>query len=334
MLTIHRKTDQIIAKVLMRKEVNYVFLDFEGESFYQFAMALFMEAGHVFTSTPEYNNHSAERFAYFDNKSDASLSPTERALLKRFNNVSRLFTVNDCAFFSINLFSTRSERSELAHNIHIMLHPLVDTKGTICAFRFEDEVMLSFMGFGYHCILSDWYPMFDPYDELLHRLDIVNMSINSGREYFEDLIYNLAREYYIVRENASAFTLLPIDALTRLDRDEITREDLDEIIREEVFAAYKQYGDDYIEYDESAPTRNNDISSDLDLMLLDMDMEEDDNPFGEEIEEDDIDSDEEENLDRDDYEFSDVDPEVFRDPTLLVKLLKRQAQEDRDSSSQ
>ena len=29
-------------------------LDFEGESFYRFALYLFMEAGHIFTSTPEY----------------------------------------------------------------------------------------------------------------------------------------------------------------------------------------------------------------------------------------------------------------------------------------
>lgn len=311
-----------------------MFLYFEGESFYQFAMALFMEAGHVFTSTPEYHNHSAERFAYFDNKTDASFSPMERALLKRFNNVSRLFTVNECVFLSVNLLTVRSERSVLAHKVHVMLHPIVETKGTICIFRFEDEVMLSFMGFGYHCILSDWYPMFDPYDKLLHRLDIINMSINSAHEYFDDLIYSLAREYYKVGENTSAFTLLPIDALTRLERDEIGRDDLNEIIREEMSAANKQYGDDYIDYDESVPVGSNDISSDLDLMLLDMDMEDNDNPFGEEIEEDDIDSEEKGILVRDEYEFDNVDPEVFRDPTLLVKMLKRQMQEDRDLSSQ
>jgi hypothetical protein len=88
-----------------------------------------------------------------------------------------------------------------------------------------------------------------------------------------------------------------------------------------MFAAYRQYGDDYVEYDESAPTRREDIGSDLDLMLLDMDMENDDNPFGEDIEDDDFGSDEDDFLTRDEYEFADVDPEVFKDPTLLVKLL-------------
>lgn len=302
-----------------------MFLDYGGESFYQFAMALFTEAGHVFTSTPEYYNHSAERFAYFDNKADVSLSSADRALMKRFNNVSRLFTANKCAFFSINLVALCSERSELAHNIHTMLHPLVDADGTIFLFRFEDEVMLSFLGFGYRCILSDWYSMFDPFDKLVQRLDIVNMNINSSREYFDDLIYSLAREYYIVGTNVSAFTVLPINALSLLDRDEISRDDLDDIIRAEMFAACREYGDDYVAYDEAVHVGNEDIGSSLDMMLLDVDME-DDNPFGEDIEDDEYNSDEEDFFTHDEYEFADVDPEVFRDPTLLVKLLKRQEQ--------
>ena len=43
-----------------------MFLDYEGEAFYQYAMSLFLKAGHVSTSTPEYCNHSAEQFVYFD----------------------------------------------------------------------------------------------------------------------------------------------------------------------------------------------------------------------------------------------------------------------------
>ena len=193
--------------------------------------------------------------------------------------------------------------------------------------------MLSFIGFGYRCILSDWYPMFDPYDKLIHRLDITNMGINSGREYFDDFVYNLARGYYIFGTNASPFAVLPINALSQLDRDEISRDDLDEIIRNEMFAIYRQYGDDYVEYNESAPTRSEDIGSDIDLMLLDMDMEDDDNPFGEDIEDDDFGSDEDDFLTRDEYEFADIDPEVFRDPTLLVKLLKSQERSSSDTIS-
>ena len=68
-------------------------------------------------------------------------------------------------------------------------------------------------------------------------------------------------------------------------------------------------------------------------MLLDMDMEDDDNPFGEDIEDDDFGSDEDDFLTRDEYEFADIDPEVFRDPTLLVKLLKSQERSSSDTIS-
>lgn len=53
-------------------------------------------------------------------------------------------------------------------------------------------------------------------------------------------------------------------------------------------------------------------------MLLEMD-EDEENPFEEEIEpEDDVDEDE-----HDEYEFDEVDPEIFKDPTLLVKWLNK-----------
>ena len=62
-------------------------------------------------------------------------------------------------------------------------------------------------------------------------------------------------------------------------------------------------------------------------MLLNLD-DEPDASFGEDSEEDDFDEDElfdveQEDVDHDEYEFDNVDPEVFKDPTLLVKWLKK-----------
>ncbi len=63
-------------------------------------------------------------------------------------------------------------------------------------------------------------------------------------------------------------------------------------------------------------------------MILEMD-DESDNPFGEDVEnEDDIDAEDllnedSDNEERDEYEFDDVDPEIFRDPTKLVKWLNK-----------
>ena len=98
----------------------------------------------------------------------------------------------------------------------------------------------------------------------------------------------------------------------------------------QVTAAERTYGDDYVDYDEEIrpSTNSSDISADLDMMLLEMDMESD-NLFYEddddtESEDDDFEETEEsEESEPDFYEYEDVDPEIFRDPTLMVKWLNK-----------
>lgn len=307
-------------------------LECDSERFYEFAMELFMNAGHTSASEPEFANHSPEQFVYLDNESDISLSKEQRLSLGLFNNVSRLFTVNDCAFFSINLVSLQSQRSQIAHDVHTMIHPIVGQNATICLFRYENGIMLTFMGYGKLCILSDWYSMDDDYDILHNKLDISNMSITTDEDYFADFVYIFARSYYICDQNPPAYTLLPIDFLSHYGIGESDRKELDQYIKELLKAAEREYGDDYVEYDETSliVINSEDISIDFDLMLLEMSTE-DDNPFGEELDLEDGDYDGEENADEhvehDKYEYDDVDPEIFRDPTLMVKWLIKQDNE-------
>ena len=303
-------------------------LDYNGEVFYKYAMDLFYKAGHVFTSTPEFFNHSPEQFVYFDNRSDVALSREQRALFRVFNNVSRLFSVNDCVFFSVNLLTNRESRSQTAHDIHMMIHPITGSIGTICLFKYDDEVMMSFAGFGYRCILSDWYPMDADIDRLLERLDIANISIAQEVGYFNDMVYFLARDYYL-HAQPTTYELLPIDFISNAGIDGVDREEIDKKIEYELAAPQRNYGDDYVVYDETAVTKGEDINAELDLMLLEMD-DDNDNPFGEEIESEDDDLDEDDTFDESDedaekdfYEFDDVDPEIFRDPTLMVKWLNK-----------
>ena len=300
--------------------------DYDGYTFYKFAMDLFLKAGHVLTSLPEFSNHSPEQFVYFDGRSDVALSSEQRALFRAFANVSRLFSVNGCVFFSINLLTTKGSRSQTAHDIHMMIHPITEASGTVCIFRFNDEVMLSFAGFGYRCILSDWYPMEDDFDRLLGKLDIANISVTRESDYFNDMIYSLARDYYL-HNQPTTYELLPIDFILNAGIDGVDREEVDRQIEYELTAPQRFYGDDYVEYDESSFSKGEDINAELDLMLLEMD-DENDNPFGEEIEseDDELEDDEifeEADEDKDFYEFDDVDPEIFRDPTLMVKWLKK-----------
>ena len=301
-------------------------LDYDGENFYKYAMELFSRAGHVFTSFPEFFNHSPEQFVFFDNKSDIVLSRGQRMLFRVFSNVSRLFTVNGCAFFSINLLTAPKGRSQVAHDIHTMIHPIIGADGTICLFHYNDEVMISFVGFGYHCILSDWYSMDDDFDNLLERLDIANMSIGRGADYFSDMIFSLARYYYL-HDQPTTFELLPVDFVSSAGVDGVDRDEIDRQIEYELASPQHNYEDEYVEYDESrksAVSKREDVIAELDLMLLEMD-DDNDNPFGEEIDsgDDDTFGESDEYMERDYYEFDDVDPEIFRDPTLMVKWLNK-----------
>lgn len=300
------------------------FLEHDGESFYTYAMELFFKAGHATTSEPKFMNHSPEQFVYFDNSGEVSLSPYQRSLFKMFNNISHLFSVNECSFFSMNLLTARGNRSQSACDIHTMLHPIVGADGTICLFRFNDEVMLSFVGYGVRCILSDWYLMDDNQEQLTEKLDIANVSIKSGCDYFSDMIYTLSRQYYL-NPQPMVSELLP----SNTEFYKIDKEELNEFIAHELTTPQREYGDDYVEYDESSELQAIDISADLDLMLLEMD-DDDSNLFSEEIESSEDDDEVSEHIDffdeyeqQDEYEFDDVDPEIFRDPTLMVKWLNR-----------
>jgi len=295
-------------------------------------MELFSKSGHVATLKPEFINHSPEQFAYFDNKPDVALSREQRNLFNAFNNISRLFSVNRCVFFSINLLLSNGKRSRVAHDIHTMIHPITEADGTICLFQYDDEIMLSFAGFGIRCILSDWYPMVDDNETLLTKVDIANMSIKRSVDYFRDMVYMLARYYYLSGQ-PSTYELLPIYFIANAGLDEVGRERINQYVQDQINAPRHDYGDDYVEYDESVQPRNIDIGADLNLMLLEMD-DEDDNPFGEEIEPEEDESDDDEFFDEDSesekkdaYEYDNVDPEIFRDPTLMVKWLNRELQD-------
>ena len=301
--------------------------DEAGEKFYTYAMELLFRTGHVATLNPEFINHSPEQFAYFDNKSDIAFSHEQRTLFRTINNISRLFTANGCAFFSINLITSKSDRSQVAHDIHMMFHPIVQAEGTICLFRFDDEIMLSFTGFGLHCVLSDWYSMVDSNEALLKKLDIANISISRGVDYFLDIVYFLARQYYLSGQ-PPVLELLPFNFISRMGIENVDREEVNQYVHDQINSPQIEYGDDYVDYDDSLQALNTDIGADLDLMLLEMDDDEDDNPFGEELEPEEDFEDEEffdgdQSTESDEYEFADVDPEIFRDPTLMVKWLNK-----------
>lgn len=311
--------------------------NFSGANFYQYATDLFVETGHMAASFPEFCNHSAEEYVFLDVLQDAVFSFAQRKRLKQFGCVSKLFTVDfltgvdgineKIAFFSIVLDTDSNEKSQAAFDIHTIIHQLTEAEGTVCIFLYEESVLISIAGFGLNCVLSDWFSVYDDTDELHDRLNIGEVCLDSAKAYLASLAYNIAREYYIYPPDPvfAAQRFLPADIFTGYDSDLISREELSDIVRKELYADIYAYGDDYVEHNEKIASHGIEISDELALMMLDLD-EEDDNPFGEELEpEDDLDHDEFAEEERDDYEFEDVDPEIFKDPALMVQWLEQGA---------
>ena len=174
-----------------------------AEKFFECALALFAESGHTDATEPEFTNHSAKQFIYLDCDKNISLSRKQRDSLLLFDNISRLFTIKGISFFSLNLLVSSSERSQAAHNSHMLIQSVVNDQATICMFRLADEIILSFAGYGLTCILSDWY---SSEDKILEKLDIANMTIANNREYFFDFVSIFARQYYF-SNNAPTFTI-------------------------------------------------------------------------------------------------------------------------------
>lgn len=74
-----------------------------AEKFFDFALKLFAKAGHTDVVEPELKNHSAKQFIYFDCDKNLSLSQKQRRTINFFDNISRLFTFQEIAIFSLNL---------------------------------------------------------------------------------------------------------------------------------------------------------------------------------------------------------------------------------------
>lgn len=300
-------------------------------------MDLLFETGYCSTSIPKFVNHSSEQMAFFDTTEQVSFSENQRSLLDIFTNVSHLFTLGhepfvngdreQVAFYSLELMTNKSMRSQAAYDVHTLLHPIIGTDATVILAKHDDYVMLTLAGYGQGCILSDWYSQYADYDKLVELMHIANTSLKSVSEFFFDLIYNIARRYYIysISNDYSAYWLLPIDFLSKTEYLPIDRKEYWELIKDEINSAIYDYGDDYVDLEQSLTTDLIDVNEELELMLLDM-PDDDNNPSNEELDEDEndingnYDSDNEVVTDK--YLYDHVDPKIFDNPILMVKWLR------------
>lgn len=313
--------------------------------FYGYVAALLQESGHMVASVPVYSNHSSQEALYFDSGKDVTVSRFERNLLAAIENVSLLVElewpgiVDDLLetvhIYSITVNFPERTRSENVADIHRLLCEFWTCQHSVVFFKNKEDYIISFANTEVSHILSDWFSLNADNNDLVDRIHIANISLNSSFDYFSDLIYAVARRYYVypISFEEASLCMIPsnflmpcVDALKSITKDEIETMILNNMRHFE-----NVYGDDYVEAIYEGLTglhRYHNLSDEIERISFELELstnieaDEDDEMF-------DFGMDYESEDDIDDTFDDDIDPAIFDDPVLMVKWLqKRQRQLD------
>ncbi len=305
------------------------------DNFYIDALEIFSNAGLTDSSNPVFDNHSLDRFVYYDCPNIVALTKWQRKILNCIDAISLLFTINGDAFerfsqekinfYSAELICFEANRSQVAVDVHSILSQIIDCDASVFLFKHDENIMISIIGFQQECILSDWYSIYD-HDDLLDKLDILNVRLDTAKHFFFDLVFSVAREYYVhpISKEQAMYCSLPDDYFQKNPDVKLSREELKEIIDETLNYYVNKYGSDYVYEDQYSVVASKSDDAELDLLLLSLNSDDIDNepesPYGETVVEPSIPS--EDDTVNDDFDFSNFDPELFKDPILLVKWLE------------
>ncbi len=310
----------------------------ENMKFYEYAFSILSEAGHVITSSPVYVNHSSGETLYIDSSKDVVTNRFERDLLSLIDNVSLLVDVRwpgvvpeldeNVQIYSATVDFSERCRSQNIADIHHLLQKYWNCTHSIVFFKNKEDFLISFADKDRSHILSDWFPIAYEWNEVVERVGIENIAIDTCEDYFLDFLYSIAREYCIrpVSFEEASFGLMPLDYVSKSLSSDIplSREEIKNMIRDNLLFFEMMYGDDYVEpqyigMEEQAYYHN--ISAEIDRISFELELEDTD---GEEqfSFEDDLDDEDDDDI-FDDYD-EDIDPAIFDDPTLMVKWLEQQ----------
>lgn len=305
----------------------------EDDMFYSEAINFFQEAGHVATASPQYTNHTYKQVIYFDSEKTMLIDPSMLNVLEHALDISHLFDLGGDVFeiktgslisyYSVVLECNKKNRSQMAHDVHFLLHSSFSSEISVIIFKHENSVLLSVAGFNNDIILSDWYGYWEEYDDLVELIHVAQLSLETPYEFIADLIYLVARKYYKyhVLEKLEVYGLILSYYFISESylEDSCDKETIKDLIKR-LASEYQQiYGDNYVEPITDRIRDLGDIDSELDMLSFELDMEED---IPADIAEED--ADEIEDKERDEYEFEDVDPEIFDDPSLMLKWLDKE----------
>lgn len=306
--------------------------DYEESMFYTHVIEMLKESGHVFSSSPVYTNHDPQEVMYDDTDCgvDVFLNRAEREAVAQTSCISFLISLCHDAeqpderigVYSYTIRALSTVRSELAARSHAALHQFWGCSYSLAFVHHNGSFILSMCDSYGREYLSDWYQVDDILD-FVDRMDIATISLQSTKDYFYDIVYATARWYYLTPISAEygSYELFPTTALAdsfEKDPMDIDREEIKQTVRDTIYAAEKEYGDDYVEPHELPHTSGFDLSAEIDMLGFELDLEEE--GFSDVVDDFDDESDEEHH---DEYEFEDLDQDLFDDPVRLVKWLEQ-----------
>lgn len=181
-------------------------------------------------------------------------------------------------------------------------------------------------------ILSDWHEI-SVTDDLIERISIENISIETCNNYFFGFIYSIARKYYIypISFEETTYSMLPINYVFEgiFTGILLSREEMKQMIIDNMAYYEEKYGNDYVEPVYANRDRFNnhqDIFGEIDLISFDLELDEklEDEAFGEgDFGDGDFDNDEDLLLEDNEDGDEDIDPAIYDDPILMVKWLEQ-----------
>lgn len=306
-------------------------MDYEYITLYENALALFRKAGFTANLTPLSANHSFKQVVYLDSEKTIYV---DQGTLNCAFDISHLFDLGDAffveetgsviSFYSVQLNCLAKHRSQMAHDIHSVLHASFSTDISVILFYLDANVMISIAGVDEDIILSEWYDFFYDFDKLADLLNIGQFSISSSHQFIIDLIYTVARAYYLEPdlEGLSVYSIIPLTYYGNGPLENDNAEGalpLKEFIVQSIRGKELEYGDDYVQSEHGIVRDMSAMEDELARLSFELELQEEeteapnflDGTAGE--------------LERDDYEYEDIDPEVFNDPTLMLQWLDSQS---------
>lgn len=311
-------------------------MDYEYMTLYENALALFRKAGFTASYTPLTADHSFKQAVYLDTEKAVYV---DKGLLNSALEVSHLFNLGNeyfnkrsgsIDFYSVRLHCLKKSRSQVAHDVHSILHNSFSVETSVVLFCHDNYVMLSVAGIGGDVVLSEWYDFFYDFEALADLLNIGQFSVSSAHQFAVDLIYTVARTYYLEPDlqGVSLYSILPLTYYGNgLLRNEEAGETLPakELIAKTIRDRELEYGDDYVHSEHGVIRDISAFEDELARLSFELELQDEgaeaDSPLDGTSEV----------LERDDYEYGDVDPEIFNDPTLMLEWLDSQSAKTTES---